>query len=132
GVVVHLFPARDERVRLLELGGGQDVLQTPLVEVPAEEAIEVEEHGVGVERLAVVKGHAPTERELPGQLTHGLPRERQVRRSAPNSRARQIVFGSSRRVALNYITGLRSCQRCGPCGSSAVKRSAQSCWRGRS
>src|SRR4029453_10156034 len=69
-----------ERVRLLEPGGGQGVLQPELVEVPAEEAIEVEQHGVGVERLTVVEGHAAPECELPREIPHGLPRKRQPRR----------------------------------------------------
>ena len=82
GVVVHLLPSRDERVRLLERGRGQHVLDRPAVEVPSEEAIEIEEHGVGVERLTVVEGHAAPEREFPGELPRGLPRERQARHRA--------------------------------------------------
>jgi hypothetical protein len=38
-----------------------------------EHAVEVEEHGVGVERLAVVELHAPAQAELPRRVAHRLP-----------------------------------------------------------
>jgi hypothetical protein len=75
GVLARLLPARDRRVHLLEGGGGGDVLDSPAVEVLPEHPIEIEEHGVGVEGLAVVEGDAAPKRELPREIAHRLPAE---------------------------------------------------------
>ena len=72
-IVVDLLPAAHVRQGLVELRAGGHVLDPVLVEVAPEHAVEVEEHGVGVERLAVVELHAPAQAELPRRVAHRLP-----------------------------------------------------------
>jgi hypothetical protein len=78
-VVVDLLPPAHVWQRLVELRAGGDVLDPVLVEVLPEHAVEVEEHGVGVERLAVVELHPAAQRELPRGVAHGLPGQREPR-----------------------------------------------------
>ena len=73
GEVVDLFPPRHEREGLLEGRAGGHLLDAPSIEIAPEHAVEVEEHGVGVERLAVVELHAPAQAELPRRVAHRLP-----------------------------------------------------------
>ena len=77
GVGVDFLPARDVRVDLLERRGRRHVLHTELVELAPEEAVEVEEHAVRGERLAVVERDPLPQGELPREVVDRLPRERQ-------------------------------------------------------
>ena len=84
GEIVDLFPPRHEREGLLEGRAGGHLLDAPSIEIAPEHAVEVEEHGVSVERLAIVEGDAGAQRELPGERAHRLPGEGEARhRLAP-------------------------------------------------